>query len=573
MTSNQDETRRRSATRAPIGRTIKLQFDDSMDLIEGHCRNVSIGGMYIVFDHARPPGSLVRFELDLGDNNAIRGLGEVVWMRPKRDHSGPEAGFGLKFRFLEQRDRQLIFKLVSQHIKERLSKREPANGSPDGASLDAVSEDSSGALSPPPPSAQPVLTEAAPELLPPLENFSDTAGTRPETLAPIAGTAIGASSAPTSVPEVKATSNPAADEDDWLKASKAPTEVPTAEGVDLDPSVGETPIYELGLEHSRQSSDRPSFFQDPAPSSPASLGELSTESKQEAAVEDSNASGSYESMGESDLQRDIPTVSPQQPTKREFAILPVVVVLLIAGAAGFYLFKDEILARIENEATTQVSPTEPGETEKSPTPEGQVSEVVREAHDEPITAQLPQPQQVTSHEPIPEVGQRTSQVPPASPPVASSPAVAPPPPLSSQQLPSETTPSTTTKPDPSPAATRSTTAPETAFSRLLDVSWSEIPDGGLKVTLIADGPIPTGRYSYFRLPGTTPREVIKLLEVRHGFATSRFKVDVQGIDQIRVGYHPKPREIHIVIDLSQARWKIVEVRNLGHQLEVHLAQE
>ena len=125
-TPEHDMTNQRSATRAPVGRPIKLQFDDSLDRIEGHCRNISIGGMFILVDSTRPPGSLVRFELLLEDDTAIRGLGEVVWMRPKSETSRLEGGLGLKFRFLEQRDRQRIFKLVSRHIKDRLSRREPA---------------------------------------------------------------------------------------------------------------------------------------------------------------------------------------------------------------------------------------------------------------------------------------------------------------------------------------------------------------------------------------------------------------------------------------------------------------
>lgn len=119
-----DKTPQRAATRAPLGKPIKLQFDDSMDVLEGLCRNISIGGMFVEIEETRPQGSLVRFELPLDDEGAaVRGLGEVVWMRPKGRASGSEPGIGLKFRFLEQRDRQQIFRLVSQYIKERLAKQ------------------------------------------------------------------------------------------------------------------------------------------------------------------------------------------------------------------------------------------------------------------------------------------------------------------------------------------------------------------------------------------------------------------------------------------------------------------
>ncbi|MEL7061798.1 MAG: PilZ domain-containing protein, partial [Acidobacteriota bacterium] len=111
----------RAATRAPIDRPIRLQFDDSVESIEARAENLSIGGTFVTgVDEARPAGALVRFELLL-DDASIRGLAEVVWARGRVDQPG--ASLGLKFRFLEQRDRQQIFKLVSQHIKERLAKR------------------------------------------------------------------------------------------------------------------------------------------------------------------------------------------------------------------------------------------------------------------------------------------------------------------------------------------------------------------------------------------------------------------------------------------------------------------
>jgi len=126
---NQEDTPQRTATRAPVNKPVRLQFDDSMDVVEGHCVNVSIGGMYIQLQASRPQGSLVRFELLIDEEHSIRGLGEVVWMRPSGAGLRREPGVGIKFRFLEQRDRQQIFKLVSQYIKDRLSQR-PAMTSP-----------------------------------------------------------------------------------------------------------------------------------------------------------------------------------------------------------------------------------------------------------------------------------------------------------------------------------------------------------------------------------------------------------------------------------------------------------
>ncbi len=108
---------RRSATRAALGRPIRLQFDDSLESDQGTCENLSTGGIFVACTALRPAGSLVRFEVRLDEEQRIRGLGEVAWNRG--EGRGP-AGMGISFRFLEQNDRQKILKLLSEEIKRRL---------------------------------------------------------------------------------------------------------------------------------------------------------------------------------------------------------------------------------------------------------------------------------------------------------------------------------------------------------------------------------------------------------------------------------------------------------------------
>jgi len=129
---DQNYTPPRTATRAPVEKLVKLQFDDSLDLFEGTCVNISIGGMFVTSKEMRPKGSLVRFEIVLDEQRSIRGLGEVVWMRSREGGGEKQNGIGVKFRFLEQRERQLIFKLVSQHIKDRLTQQAPPPLPPEG---------------------------------------------------------------------------------------------------------------------------------------------------------------------------------------------------------------------------------------------------------------------------------------------------------------------------------------------------------------------------------------------------------------------------------------------------------
>jgi len=69
---------------------------------KAHTGNISIGGMFVEGENPRPVGTLVRFELRLDTGEPIKGVGEVVWIRP---HSqGPEApsGMGIQFGHLEE---------------------------------------------------------------------------------------------------------------------------------------------------------------------------------------------------------------------------------------------------------------------------------------------------------------------------------------------------------------------------------------------------------------------------------------------------------------------------------------
>ncbi len=95
----------RENSRAPVAVPIRLQFDALEESQEGFTANLSIGGMFVRTKNPRPVGTLLRFELDLGEGEPIRGVGEIVWMRA---HSlGPDApsGFGIQFGHLDEANR------------------------------------------------------------------------------------------------------------------------------------------------------------------------------------------------------------------------------------------------------------------------------------------------------------------------------------------------------------------------------------------------------------------------------------------------------------------------------------
>ena len=81
---------------------MKLKFDSFDQMQAGYTANVSRGGMFVHVADARPVGSLLRFELDLGVTEApITGFGEIVWIRLKQRTLQQPPGIGVQFRHLE----------------------------------------------------------------------------------------------------------------------------------------------------------------------------------------------------------------------------------------------------------------------------------------------------------------------------------------------------------------------------------------------------------------------------------------------------------------------------------------
>ncbi len=566
-TSIQDGSHRRSATRAPVGRPIKLQFDDSMDLIEGLCRNISIGGMFISFDDSRPAGSLVRFELELEDESAIRGLGEVVWMKAKNEFGGPESGFGLKFRFLEQRDRQLIFKLVSQHIKERLSKREPeaGEGGVEDTQPEALSPEALGVAVPPdPPAPEPPAEPVVPPepLVPPapapVEEPSPPVASPPVASPPVASPPPVAPESVSPEPALPVFAEPessprdllpaleefAASELEYTDTGSRPMTPAGQDPIDLDPSVGETPMYELGLGAEPPApgpddfdlsagADEPPAAGGVAAESPAFDGDVAGARDDEADLPSHEARGTY-------------AVEAPPRSRRHVSLLLVVAVFLATAGAAAYLYRDQLMARFGAEPAQPEEGTEivaGGPAGEAGVPGPPASGTV---------AGVAEPTATADPETAPPPPAVESPPPPAveSPPP---PAVAPPP----------------TSPPPSGAASSGAD-----FTHLVDVSWSEVP-GGIKVILTADGPIPTGRYRYFRLSVGTPREVVKLMGVDQGFSKNQMTVGGPGVQRIRVGLHGSGagKDIHVVLDLTGPEWAITEVSNVGSRLELTLTPQ
>jgi len=87
---------------------VRLQFDTLDEPQDGFTANLSTGGMFVQGRNPRPVGTLLRFELQLGEGEPIRGVGEVVWIRA---HSlGPDApsGMGVQFGHVDETNRDRL---------------------------------------------------------------------------------------------------------------------------------------------------------------------------------------------------------------------------------------------------------------------------------------------------------------------------------------------------------------------------------------------------------------------------------------------------------------------------------
>jgi len=91
-----------------VAAPVRLQFDTQEVPQEGHTANLSTGGMFVPGKNPRPVGTLLRFELMLDEGEPIKGVGEIVWIRPRSQ--GPEApsGMGVQFGHVEESNRDRL---------------------------------------------------------------------------------------------------------------------------------------------------------------------------------------------------------------------------------------------------------------------------------------------------------------------------------------------------------------------------------------------------------------------------------------------------------------------------------
>src|SRR4051812_27282224 len=121
----------RGSVRKEVGLLVKLRHPDVQTFAEQFSTNLSQGGMFIRTRSPHPPGTMVRFEVQIaGGVRVLRGTAEVRWARQENEPGGAP-GMGLQFKQLDAVSRQLIDQILEK-------KKAPAIPSPAAAARPAT---------------------------------------------------------------------------------------------------------------------------------------------------------------------------------------------------------------------------------------------------------------------------------------------------------------------------------------------------------------------------------------------------------------------------------------------------
>ena len=558
MTNSSDAySPQRHATRAPVERRVRLQFEKSQAVTEGECRNISIGGMFVVGSCAGAAGETVRFELGLEDGSAIRGLADVMWIRATDGGPGKEQGFGLKFKFLEQRDRQLIFKLVSRHIKDRLASRHPAPVQDEQPPVD-------GMVVPPvvarPPTPQPATPEPA---------TPEPAAPEPATPEPV----ISQDSERRSIfDQGEGLARPAEPEDtelpeDW---DSDPTAFEIPKTTDGEPAAPVRPPQEelafAGVETTPGAPVAPA----PLESEVGSLSDVFMKDQDFAL--DLPLDPKVEEEPELPLMTPMPSDAASDPylqhlgedhfdhrpaPKRDLPVLPIASLVLVLAAALGYLFSDQLFEWASADSPAPEPRPSTGAPAGQDAAPGSVYQAPNRSKADDSSAE-PAPSEAQSQGPS-APAQRSAPPPPAQPDKAPSKAADP--------------PAQSTRPQSAPPRSPNRSSGGKAFKSLSDVTW-RAEGQGLLLTITVDGAASSSRVDHFRLEGDSPREVVRLLGVDKRASLSTLQVGVGGVRQIRFGWHKKRRgnEIHLVLDMANRQSRVLSVRAEGNRFLVRIGR-
>lgn len=109
----------RDSRRVPIETRVQFTFDRFSGFILEYSSNISPGGMFLKTRTPLPTGKVIDFECSMGDGyELIKGRAEVVWSRLEDEGADRPAGMGIRFLELSEGSKELIYRMVDQHIAQ-----------------------------------------------------------------------------------------------------------------------------------------------------------------------------------------------------------------------------------------------------------------------------------------------------------------------------------------------------------------------------------------------------------------------------------------------------------------------
>ncbi len=525
----------RDSRRVPLETRVQFKFDRFSGFLSDFSANVSPGGMFIRTRTPQPAGTVLEFEFRLGDGfELIRGRGEVVWTRPEDDGPARPAGMGLRFLELSQGSKELIYRIVDHHIQQGGTPFDVTQGPPDP-------------IPPPPPVPAPPVTAILPSL-PPLRFDPNPT---PPPAPPISQASQASPPPPPPVPaapppqlwphsleeepggfDPSPYAPPLAMPDDWLKARQALPKEPFAEPFDPAPPESE-PAHEPSHGH-------------------AAAGPL---------------------FGAS--------LEPEPPRSSRRALPWILVGVLVALAAGAYLFRDTLLglaglggddagtvARttppVRNHPGRRRSPTLPVIT---PPASASVAPAVASPSPSPVTevsAVRPAATPAKPTRPVVPAPAAPTPAPAGKTAVAAVAAVTATPlagPRPAARAPGE-------KPAPLPAVREDTGPAATGIEKIT----FEKAFGGTDVILWGNGAIRARGYVRSRIEGNPPRELIRISGIKRSAPAARLAVGTPEVLQVRTGLHAGD-ELHVVLDLAGPKVTVTGVEEGENKLRIHLQKQ
>src|SRR6516162_7251386 len=97
-----------------LSMTVRYKSATVDEFIEHHSHDVSRGGIFIKTPSPFPPGTLLKFEIRIQDEQSVlAGVGRVVWKREANEaNDGAPGGMGVKFIKIDDKSKAIIQKLV-----------------------------------------------------------------------------------------------------------------------------------------------------------------------------------------------------------------------------------------------------------------------------------------------------------------------------------------------------------------------------------------------------------------------------------------------------------------------------